>query len=155
MLFVVTCVIDSLSRFCTSTSGLDSITELGKQILGQYNAVFQTPKTLPPFRAVDHRIHLKPSLAPVNVCPYCYPYFQKDAMEKIMKEMLDCGFIRPSTSPYSSPVLLVKKKDRSWRLCVDYCALNALTIRDRFPIATIDKLPDELTHATVFSKLDI
>ena len=126
-----------------------------KQLLGQYEAIFQVPSTLPSFRTMDHRIHLQPGSAPVNVRPYHYPYFRKDAMEKIVQELLECEFSCPSTSLYYSPVLLVKKKDGCWRFCIDYRALNALTIRDRFPIPTIDELLDELGHATVFSKLDL
>ncbi|XP_058726191.1 uncharacterized protein LOC131597514 [Vicia villosa] len=124
-------------------------------LLKSFSSIFQKPQGLPPPRPHDHRIPILPNTTPVNVKPYRYPHSQKDAMTSIIQEMLQDGIIKPSNSPYSSPVLLVRKKDGTWRFCVDYRALNAVTVRDRFPIPTIDELFDELGSATIFSKIDL
>jgi hypothetical protein len=126
-----------------------------QQLLHQYSSIFNEPTHLPLPRFTDHAIPLPPSAVPVNVRPYRYPHAQKLEIEAQVRKLLANGWIAPSNSPFSSPVLLLKKKDESWRMCVDYRALNALTIKDRFPLPTIDELLDELGKAQVFSKLDL
>lgn len=126
-----------------------------QSLLNRFKNITEEPNTLPPFRPTDHRIVLEDGSRPVNVLPYRYPHFQKTEIEILTSEMLKQGLIRESTSPYSSPVLLVKKKDGTWRFCVDYRSLNSITVKDRFPIPTMDELVDELHGAKMFSKLDL
>lgn len=90
-------------------------------ILKQYPGVFREIQKLPPNRNEKHQILLKEGTDPINVRPYHYPHAMKEEIECQVAEMLHAGIIRPSISPYSSPVILVKKKDRSWRFCIDYC----------------------------------
>ncbi|KAA0046073.1 Transposon Ty3-G Gag-Pol polyprotein [Cucumis melo var. makuwa] len=118
-------------------------------VIKQYQDVFEWPEKLPPRREIEHQIHMKEGTDPINVRPYRYGFHQKGEMEKLVQEMLNSGVIRLSTSPYSSPVLLVKKKDGSWRFCVDYRAVNNATIPDKFPIPVVEELFDELNEEHV------
>ena len=113
------------------------------------------PMTLPPQHAFDHPIRLNDESKYVNVPPYHYSHFQKGEIEKQVEEVLKQGIIRPSASPFSSPILLVKKKDGTWWFCTDYRALNEATIKDQFFIPTIDEMLDELHGAKFFTKLDL
>jgi hypothetical protein len=107
-----------------------------QQLLHQYKVLFQEPQTLPPHRTFDHSIPLIPGTKPVNVKPYRYAPHQKTEIERQIKEMLDKGLIQFSHSPFASPVLLVRKKDGTWRFCVDYRGLNSITIKKQIPNAS-------------------
>lgn len=95
-----------------------------------------------------------PRIALTNVRPYCYLYFQKDKIEKIIKEIKDSGIIQPSISPYSYPALLIRKNNVSWRMCVDHKALNRIIVKDKCLIPIIDELLDDLGGAQQISMLD-
>lgn len=94
------------------------------------------------------------SIKPPNIRPYHYGSLQKNEIEKAVQELLNVGFIRPSHSSFSFPVLLVKKEG-TWWMCIDYRELNALIVKDKYPIPLIDDLLDELFGAHYFSKLDL
>ncbi|XP_024032893.1 uncharacterized protein LOC112095340 [Morus notabilis] len=120
----------------------------------EYESVFSGKLGLPPSRTGDHAIVLHSGAKPPNIRPYQYPHAQKNEIERLIADMTLAGIIRPSQSPYSSPVLLVRK-DGSWRFCVDYRELNKLTVPDKFPIPIIEELLEELHGASCFSKLDL
>jgi len=119
-------------------------------LLRTFGDVFTEPTALPPWRVQDHSITLQPGVQLVFVLPYHYPFYQKAEIEKIVKELLHTGIIRPSHNPFSSPVLLVRKADDTWRMCMDYRALNKLTIKDKFHIPVVDELLDELWGSIFF-----
>ena len=119
-----------------------------QQVLDTYSSMFDLPTNLPPSCGEhDHSIPLIPGIEPPNVHPYSYPFSQKNEIEKIIQELLAVGVIHPSTSPYSSLMVVVLKKEGDWRMCPDFRALNKLTIKEKFPIPVIDDLLDELHGA--------
>ena len=98
---------------------------------------------------------MKEGAQPICLRPYKYGVLQKNVIEKLTQELLDFGVIHCSHSPFSSLVVLVKKKDHSWRMCFDYRRLNSLTIKDKFPIPVIEEMLEKLHGVVVFSKLDL
>jgi len=110
---------------------------------------------LPPDRDVEFVIELQPGTAPISRRPYRMPPNELAELKVQLQDLLNKGFIRPSSSPWGCPALFVKKKDQSLRLCVDYRPLNAVTIKNKYPLPRIDILFDQLAGAKVFSKIDL
>ncbi|KAJ0916075.1 putative nucleotidyltransferase, Ribonuclease H [Helianthus annuus] len=110
---------------------------------------------LPPARQVEFRIDLVPGANPIARAPYRLAPSEMQELSKQLQELSDKGFIRPSFSPWGAPVLFVKKKDGSFRMCIDYRELNKLTIKNRYPLPRIDDLFDQLQGASYFSKIDL
>ncbi|GJX41973.1 putative reverse transcriptase domain-containing protein [Tanacetum coccineum] len=113
------------------------------------------PKCLPPTRQVEFYIDLVPGAAPVARVPYRLAPSEMKELADQLQELSDKGFIRPSSSPWGAPVLFVKKKDGSLRMCIDYRELNKLTVKNRYPLPRIDDLFDQLQGSSVYSKIDL
>ncbi|KAJ0629961.1 putative nucleotidyltransferase, Ribonuclease H [Helianthus annuus] len=128
-----------------------------EKVLEEFKDVMPTelPKRLPPRREVDHEIELEPGSKPPSKAPYRMPPPELEELRKQLKELLDAGYIRPSKAPYGAPVLFQKKKDGSLRMCIDYRALNKITVKNKYPIPLIADLFDQLGNARYFSKLDL
>ena len=110
---------------------------------------------LPPQRVVDFGIELHPGTSPISMTPHRMTLIELQELRAQLQELLDKGFIKPSTSPWGALVLFAKKKDKTLRLCIDYRQLNRVTIKNRYPLSTIDDLFDQLRGARVYSKIDL
>jgi hypothetical protein len=150
----------SSSGKLTGSSGLDEVLQGKPEPLGvllrEYTDLF--PKGLPglpPHRHVYHTIRIQPSSVPPNKPAYRLSSLEMEECTKTVDELLALGHIRPSHSPYASPVLFVKKKEGTYRMVIDYRAVNHITIPDRYPLPRIDDLLDRLKGAKVFSSLDL
>ena len=109
---------------------------------------------LPPDREVEFTINLIPETEPISIPPYMMAPAELRELKAQLEDLLSKGFIRPSISPWGAPVLFVKKKDGSLRLCIDYRQLNRVTIRNQYPLPRIDELFDQLQGSRVYSKID-
>jgi hypothetical protein len=126
-------------------------------LLTEFHDVFpeELPSELPPKRDLDHRIELEPGSWPPWRPIYRMSPLELDTMRKELDKLLKNGSIEPSKSPYGAPVIFVKKKSGELRMCIDYRALNKITIKNQFPIPLIDDLVDRLHNAKVFTKIDL
>jgi hypothetical protein len=110
---------------------------------------------MPPDRDVEFVINLLPGTAPISKRPYRMSSTQLIELKKQIKEVLEKGFILPSSSPWGAPVIFVEKKDGTQRMCVDYRLLNEVTIKNQYPLLRIEDLFDQMRGAKVFSKIDL
>ncbi|GKB32312.1 putative reverse transcriptase domain-containing protein [Tanacetum coccineum] len=110
---------------------------------------------LPPTRQVEFQIDLVPSAAPITRAPYRLAPSEMKELSEQLKELSDKGFIRPSSSPWGAPVLFVKKKDGSFRMCIDYRELNKLTVKNRYPLPRLMIYLINLQGSSVYSKIDL
>jgi transposase InsO family protein len=125
-------------------------------ILVEYKDVFEElPDELPPVRNIAHVIPLEPGARPVYKPLYRLTQAEKAEVERQVADLLRKGYIEPSQSPWGAPVLFVPKKDGGLRMCIDYRALNKLTVKNRYPLPRIEDLLDQLQGAKVFSGLDL
>ena len=130
---------------------------LEEKIISEFADVFPAtlPNQLPPPRKIDHAIELVPGSEPPSRPTYRLSYVEMDELKKQLTDLSEKGFIKPSTSPFGAPVLFVHKKEGTLRLCVDYRALNKITIKNRYPLPRIEELMDRLAGAKYFSKIDL
>ncbi len=121
----------------------------------QFSTLFEPIAGLPPSRTHDHKIELVPGSTPPAKQPYRMSSTELDELKKQLDDLLEHGFIRPSRSPYGAPILFVKKKDGTIRMCIDYRDLNNITIKNKYPLPRVDELLNRLSGKKYYSKLDL
>jgi len=124
-------------------------------VVREFSEVFQEVPGLPTDRELKFAIELQPGTNPISKAPYRMAPKELEELKKQLQELLDKGLIQPSVSPWGGPVLFVKKKDGSLRLCIDYQEINRVTVKNKYPLPHIDDLFDQRARATVFSKIDL
>jgi hypothetical protein len=117
--------------------------------------VFREIPGLPPKRDIDFSINLMPGAAPVSKTPYIMSTPKLKELQMQFEELLNKGYICPSVSPWGAPVLFVKKKDETLRLCIDFRQLNKVIVKNKYHLLRIDDLFYQLTEAKIFSKIDL
>jgi hypothetical protein len=149
------CTVIELHVVQAADSVKTSVPQEVQSILDTFASIFAEPEGLPPHRAVSHSIPLIEGARPVQIRPYRLAPELKNEVEKQIAEMLHSGVIHPSASNFASPLITVNKKEQTWRPCIDFRHLNALTVKSKYPLPVIDELLDELHGACWFSKLDL
>src|SRR5437868_1229306 len=147
----------AIYNLTTSDDKIIPIPQEAKSLIKEFQDIFPStlPNNLPPKRTVDHSIELIPGSEPPSRPTYRLSYLEMNELKKQLSELLQKGFIRPSVSPFGAPVLFVHKKEGTLRLCIDYRALNKITIKNRYPLPRIEELMDRLIGSKYFTKIDL
>jgi hypothetical protein len=125
------------------------------EVVNQYDEMFQEPKGLPQKRGIQHEIQLQQHCPLPNIGMYRMSVMENVEIKKKIQELLVKGVIVPSTSPCGYPIVLVPKKDGTWHMCVDFMALNKITVKNHYPLPRIDDFLDQLKDSKYFTKLDL
>ncbi|GKB70697.1 putative reverse transcriptase domain-containing protein [Tanacetum coccineum] len=144
-----------MSSFHSSSNGKEVIRKTTRRHTSSQEIFPENLPGLPPVRQVEFQINLIPGAAPVARAPYRLAPSEMQELSNQLQELADRGFIQPSTSPWGAPVLFVKKKDGSFRMCIDYRELNKLTVKNHYPLPRIDDLLDQLQGSSVYSKINL
>ena len=147
----------SASLSAALASSESELAAVRRSTLTAFRDVFpeELPPGLPPSREVDHRIELVPGSTPPSRPTFRLSATELVELKKQLEELTKAGFIQPSKSPFGAPILFVKKKDGTMRMCVDYRALNNITIKNSYPLPRVDELFDRLQGAQFFSIIDL
>lgn len=147
-----------MSRYLLSIGGSEKSSKVSIEwipVIKEFTNVFlDNLSGLPPERHVKFAIDLQPRTAPISKAPYKMAPKELQKLKEQLQELLNKGFIRPSVSSWGAPILFVKKKDGSLRLCIDYRQLSAVTIKNKYSLPRIDDLFDQLSGTSVYSKID-
>jgi hypothetical protein len=149
-------VIDKAASNRVVLNQLDVAPTMDVRTISEFPNVFlEELPGMPPDRKIEFVIELVPGTAPIFNRPYRMAANQLAELNEQLQELLDKGYIRPSASPWGAPVIFVPKKDGTQRMCVDYCSLNEVTIKNKYPLPRIDDLFDQLKGACIFLKVDL
>jgi hypothetical protein len=141
---------------CVKVNQLDASQRSDVPVVNEFPDIFpEELPSMPPDRDIEFVIELKPGTTPIYKTPYRMATLELAELKVHIKELLEKGFIRPSSSPWGAPVIFVPKKDGTQRLCIDCRALNEVTVKNKYPLPRIDDLFDQLRGACVFSKIDL
>ncbi|GKB07650.1 putative reverse transcriptase domain-containing protein [Tanacetum coccineum] len=144
-----------MSSFHSSSNGKEVIRKVTRRHTSSQEIFPENLHGLPPVCQVEFKINLIPRAAPIARAPYRLAPSEMQELSNQLQELANRGFIQPSTSSWGAPVLFVKKKDGSFRMCIDYRELNKLTVKNHYPLPRIDDLSNQLQGSSVYSKIDL